>query len=154
MTRWVSATLVLLLMLSAGCDEAGGVNGSDSRPPGAMSYSGYDDLGRRVVTGWIVFDIPNIQDGPPIPLEFNGTWELRALVDPGRVGPQNGSGVLAGQITDSGVVVDLQPGQLDNNVALTGTLTAGGPAPMRYEGVWRWVTLTGVRASGTFSASQ
>jgi hypothetical protein len=154
MTRFGSAAFVLLLMLSVGCHEGGDVSGSESMPAGAMSYHGYDDSGRLVVVGWIHFDIADPSAGPPIPLEFSGTWTLRALAAPERIGPQNGSGVLAGRFTDSGVVVELQPGQVDNNVALNGTLSLGGPAPMRYEGVWRWMTFTGVRATGTFHASQ
>jgi len=148
------AAFLLLLLLSAGCDEARDLNGSSGVPVGAMSYRSYDDLGRLVVTGWIDFEIPDIQNGPPLPRDFDGTWSFRALADTDRIGPQSGSGVLVGWFTDNGVVVELQPAQVDNNVRLVGTLIAGGPAPMRYEGDWEWMTLTGVRARGTFRASE
>jgi hypothetical protein len=154
MTHFGSTAFALVLLLSSGCDGARDVDGSPSVPAGAMSYRGYDDLGRLIVTGWIDLDIPNSQDGSPVPPDFDGTWSFRALANTDRIGPQSGSGVLVGWFTDNGVVVELQPGQVDNNVRLVGTLTAGGPAPMRYEGDWRWMTLTGVRATGTFRASQ
>ena len=154
MTRFGSAALALFLILCTGCHEAQDMNGSESPPPGAMSYLGYDDSGRLVVTGWLFFDIVTIQ-APPIPLEFPGTWRLHALVDPAGIGPQNGSGVLAGTFLQAGgLAVELHPDRADDNVFLVGTLTVGGPAAMRYEGTWQWITLAGVRAEGKFLASQ
>ncbi len=46
------------------------------------------------------------------------------------------------------------PDQADDNVGLVGTLAAGGLTPMRFEGIWEWVTLAGVRNRGTFRASE
>ncbi len=153
MTRVGCAAVALALILCAGCDQTHEMDGSSSAPPGAMSYLGYDDSGRLVVTGWIHLDIVTIQT-PPTPVEFSGTWSLHAFADPARIGPQNGSGKLVGTFGDNGVVVELRPDRADDNVSLLGTLTALGPAPMRYEGTWSWTTLAGVRAGGTFRATQ
>ena len=153
MKRVGFAAFLLLLLLSAGCDEGRDLNGSSGIPVGAMSYLGYDDSGRLVVTGWIDLEIPAVY-GPPLPRDFDGTWSFRALADTNRIGPQNGNGAIKGWFTDNGVVVELQPAEVDNSVSLVGTLIAGGPAPMRYEGEWEWMTLTGVRARGTFRASE
>jgi len=158
MTRSCAVLAVCVLLLACACHEADHM-GSPA-PVGALSYSAYDEAGRLVVRGWIWLDIVLIdgaaQAGPgvPTPLEFSGEWELRALVDPARVGPQNGKGTLAGAFVEDGVAVDLQPGGADDNVRLFGKLSGGGIDPLRYEGTWRWETLIGPRAEGTFVASR
>jgi hypothetical protein len=154
MMRFGSAAIALLALFGAGCQGARQVTASGGPPVGAMSYEGYDASGHLVVVGWIDLDIPTLDAGSPIPSDFSGSWGLSALTDPDQIGPQHGTGTLAGRFTDSGVVVELQPGQADNGVVLSGTLTAGGPVPMRFEGIWEWTTLSGVRATGTFHASQ
>lgn len=155
MTRWSAVLVVVTLLLAGACHEADDV--TDPAPAGALAYSGHDEAGRLVVQGWIWLDVALIDvaagPGASTPLEFAGEWELRALVDADRIGPQNGRGTLAGALGEEGVWVDLQPGWADNSVRLLGVLQAGGPAPVTYEGTWRWDTITGVRAQGTFFAS-
>jgi hypothetical protein len=146
--------LALVAFVLAGCHGSGEVTAPPTRPPGAMTYSGHDASGRKVVTGWIRIDVPSA--AMPAGAAFEGTWSLRALVVPRRyeLGPQVGFGTLEAEIRADGTAVSLNPGCADDCVFLFGTLTFGGPAPMKYEGTWEWNTLTGSRNSGTFSASE
>ena len=77
-----------------------------------------------------------------------GSWELRRVPgsDPNiQVGPQVGSGTLAGRLDASGfVAVDLNPGWADNNVYLL----LGGYTPSRLTGTWDHSTLIGSVAGG------
>ncbi|MGH7416320.1 MAG: hypothetical protein ACREKB_00885 [Candidatus Rokuibacteriota bacterium] len=77
-----------------------------------------------------------------------GTWELRRFPgsDPHiEVGPQIGSGTLAGRLTASGIVaVDLNPGWADNNVFLA----LGGITRDRLTGTWDHSTIIGPVAGG------
>jgi len=154
MCRSCAVVVVLLLLLTCACHEADDMG--SPVPAGAMSYSGFDAAGRLVVVGWIRLDVVTIfaQPGVSTPQEFTGDWSLRALVDPSVVGPQSGTGKLAGTFVEDGVSVDLNPGSADDNVVLFGALTAGGPARARYEGTWSWVTLAGVKVEGTFQAME
>jgi hypothetical protein len=147
--------LVLLLsLLACACDETDDV--VSPAPPGAMSYSGFDAEGRLVVVGWIRLDITSRYAAPggSTPQPFTGDWSLRALVDPSLIGPQDGTGDLAGTFVADGVSVDLHPENADDDVVLLGVLTAGGPARARYEGTWNWVTIAGVKVEGTFRAAE
>jgi hypothetical protein len=154
MTRGIAVLAVVIALLACACDGAD-VAGSP-KPVGALSYSGYDEAGRVVVVGWISLDLVTIYDQPHVGTsgEFAGAWELHALVDPTRVGPQNGRGDLAGRIVEEGVAVDLNPDRVDDNVVLFGIFSAGGPAGAQYEGKWSWQRLGGVRAEGTFRATE
>jgi hypothetical protein len=148
-----SAAVAIVVILCACCHGASEPGAPETRPSGAMSYFGYDDAGRLVVDGWIELDLGPVVR-PPSPLSVSGTWKLRALADPARIGPQDGSGILSGSFVESSAVVDLHPGQVDDNIQLKGTLSAGGPGPMSYKGSWSWITIAGVRAQGTFRASE
>ena len=156
MTRTPAILVAAALLFAGACHEANHV--TEPPPAGALAYSGYDEAGRLVVRGWIWLDVALIdvavEPRGPTPLEFSGAWQLRALVDPERIGPQTGTGTLAGTFGEEGVWVDLRPGWADNSVRLLGVLQAGGPAPVTYEGTWRWETITGLRAQGTFFASR
>lgn len=145
--------LIPLLVMTAACHETNDVVGGGV-PPGAMAYHGFDGIGRPVVQGWIRLDLAIVQ-GVPQPLDFTGTWSLRALTTDRNLGPQVGSGDLTGRFTENGVVVDLNPNRADDNVILTGDLTiAGGPLiEMRFDGTWVWATIAGPRSSGTFRAA-
>jgi hypothetical protein len=77
-----------------------------------------------------------------------GSWELRRVPgsDPTiQVGPQLGSGTLAGRLDASGsIAVDLNPGWADNNVFLV----LGGTTRYRLTGTWDHSTFIGPVAGG------
>lgn len=144
--------VLLPALFGVSCQGGRDVVQPGSTPPGAMTYTGYDDAGQPLVTGWIRLDFVTIQTAPTPPPD--GAWRLRALVDPSTVGPQVGEGTLTLSFFEDRVGADLNPGVADNNVTLLGHLTAGGPQRMRYEGRWTWSTIAGVRNSGPFLAAQ
>ena len=156
MTRFGSAALALIVFLCAGCHDAQDMNGSQAPPPSAMSYLGYDDTGRLVVTGWIdlgivTVPVPPVPPVPPTSLNFSGTWELHPEPNPGIIGSQNGSGVLAWGFVGDSIGVELHPELVDNNVSLLGTMSAGASGRLRYEGTWRYQGIGG-GGGGTFRA--
>jgi hypothetical protein len=109
-------------------------------PSGAYSYVARSGL-TPVVTGTVTL----LVDGDSA---VTGTWELRRV--PGtdttiQVGPQLGSGTLAGRLNASGIVaLDLNPGWADNNVFLA----FGATARDLLTGTWDHSTLIGPVAGG------
>lgn len=76
-----------------------------------------------------------------------GTWAFQGVSSVDRVGPQVGSGTLAGELTGSKLSIDLNPGWRDNNVILIGS--AQGE---KIVGTWSWITFAGPTSNGTFEA--
>lgn len=147
--------LIPLLLLGVGCSgDDDVVTPPDPVPPGAMTYTGYDENGVAAVEGWILLDLAIDPVGPTVPVNVTGTWELRRVNLSGDIGPQIGAGTLEASLDDGQLFVNLNPGRTDDNVFADGALTViGGPASgMRWEGTWRWVTLLGTRRSGSFTA--
>ena len=109
-------------------------------PSGAYEYVARSGL-TPVVTGTVTLLVD--EDSA-----VTGIWELRRV--PGtdttiQVGPQLGSGTLAGRLTASGIVaVDLNPGWADNNVFLA----LGGATRDRLTGTWDHSTFIGPVAGG------
>lgn len=80
---------------------------------------------------------------------FTGTWDLRRHPDSDpatRVGPQLGTGSLAGWTFAGEIRADLNPGVADNNVGLAGTLDTTGTIT----GEWSHTTIIGPVAGGRF----
>jgi hypothetical protein len=81
-----------------------------------------------------------------------GSWKLAWA--PGAdttalVGPQVGTGLLAGRQAGTSLWLDLNPGWADYNVFLQADSRHPG-----YAGQWYVGTITGTRSSGTFTALQ
>jgi hypothetical protein len=123
-------------------------------PSGAMSYTGSDENGRAVVTGWVKLDFAVPVFAPSIPVNLTGTWALRGVGSPGAIGPQIGGGNLEGLLQDGTLFVNFNPSRADDNVVAEGTFELiGGPAGgMRWEGTWIWSTLAGQQRTGNFRA--
>ena len=80
----------------------------------------------------------------------SGTWSTRWALGADtttEVGPQVGHGTLAGTLRQGALVIDLTPGNADNNAVLQGTWSGNTVA-----GAWTWITISGPRTTGTFTA--
>ncbi len=130
---------VALFLLFASCQKDEIVSGF---PSGTYYYVALDTNQAVVVTGTMTI---NAQDS----LHVTGSWWLQCK--PGRtdVGPQSGIGKLGGQFLNSRLLLNLNPGYVDNNVLLSGTYTTG-----RYAGSWRWIGFPGELNHGTFTATR
>jgi len=108
--------------------------------PGGV-YSYLADLGDSpVVEGTMTFQVAADST-------VTGTWELHRVPVSDTtlvVGPQTGSGTIAGRRTATGVWLDLNPGWADNNVflALIPETTGG------LSGTWDYSTLIGPVSGG------
>lgn len=103
------------------------------------AYTGYSN-GTVIVRGHLTLLLPNSG-------RVRGRWQLRALADTTRIGPQHGQGVLVGERRNGSLTVNLNPTNVDNNVILVGEFDR-----LRYAGRWSWVGFAGVLTSGTFEA--
>ena len=139
MRRAIRLTVLLLVAATYACDDPtlSPVSGDPSGVYGYLAHSGVIP----VVTGTMTLQVA--EDSA-----VTGSWELRRVPgsDPNiQVGPQLGSGTLAGRLDAAGfVAVDLNPGWADNNVFLV----LDGYTPDRLTGTWDHSTLIGPVAGG------
>jgi hypothetical protein len=108
--------------------------------PSNYNYMAYNSKGDLALNGTMkltVIDSTSIA----------GTWSIVAVLPSEKVGPQVGTGKLTGTIQNSLVWINLNPGWVDNNVFLQGTLSSD-----RITGRWMWSTFIGPTADGTFEA--
>lgn len=133
----VMVLLVIAAIFACSDPALSPVSGDPSGVYGYVAQSGVIP----VVTGTMTLQVA--EDSA-----VTGSWELRRV--PGSdptipVGPQLGSGTLAGRLDASGfVAVDLNPGWADNNVYLL----LDGYTPSRLTGTWGHATLIGPVAGG------
>jgi hypothetical protein len=130
--------LLLLVALWLGC------NGTTTEwvPSGTFSYTSYDSSGVAVVTGWFTMDLSDSS-------AVSGQWHFCPIGNPEGIGPQTGTGELAGGFYNGELSVDLHPGWMDSNIILQGTLEGD-----RYAGEWMWISFIGVTNQGTFEAQR
>jgi len=108
----------------------------------AYRYSAFDSLGKEVVRGMLFIAIDDLH-------RVSGRWRLCQTDPEARmIGPQVGSGTLEGMIRGKQIWVNLNPGNADNNVMLSGTYYGAV-----IEGMWQFVGFPGVLNSGTFRAA-
>jgi hypothetical protein len=105
---------------------------SSSVPAGAFQYTGYDETGRVIETGWLTIVV---RDSNTV----SGRWQLVA----------EGNGELRGSISNGRIAVDLHPEMADNNFLLNGSVER-----KTFRGNWEKIGVVGVMASGTFIAYQ
>jgi hypothetical protein len=136
-------TIVVLTLTMTACKDNGEPIASAPLlpgPPTSYSYNGYNAKGLMVVVGSMTLAIT---DGSAV----SGTWRLESTAQGEKLGPQTGSGTLAGSIQGSTVTINLNPGWADNNVFLSGSLDGD-----RFTGTWMWSTFVGPTSEGRFEA--
>jgi hypothetical protein len=109
---------------------------------GAYTYRAFHEEGRLLLTGTFTFDRPDDST-------IGGSWSIAWA--PGAdttavVGPQVGTGQLAGALEDDHVRIGLNPGWADNNV----DLAAEQRTADRVAGRWSHSTIIGPVAQGRF----
>jgi len=136
---WRSAALAASLCLSA-CvmptESAGGL-------AAPYQYTARGAAGGVLVTGELTLAVTDDSI-------VSGSWSTRWA--PGadttsEVGPQVGHGTLAGTLHQGALLLDLTPGNADNNAVLQGTWSGN-----TITGAWTWITITGPRITGSFGA--
>ena len=138
--------MLVLLPLLAACDNP-------TRPPAvfqvrsdAYSYEAGWHAYAPLVAGTLSFTVAADSS-------ISGNWSIKWL--PGadstaQIGSQVGQGRLTGFVTDSMLVISLNPDSWDNNVYLH----AQSATPDRIEGHWDWSGFTGPISRGTFTAGR
>ena len=138
---WVFAVLLCLSLI--GCTDKGDQPADNLHPAGTSlvyGYKAFNTKGDLAVSGTLV--LTSSDSG-----SVSGTWAFVAILPSEKVGPQIGTGTVAGTRQHSSIWVNLNPGWADNNVILQGTV-----ATDRIIGRWSWSSFIGTAAEGTFEA--
>ena len=134
----ISILLLGLLLAGVFCDKLPG--DPPSGPEGIYRYAAQDSTGGLIVKGW--FTLVRSDS-----IYFDGEWHFKKVAESYDVGPQIGDGTLVGKFDGEQLNINLNPGMMDNNVLLSGTVADGS-----YAGTWTWVTIIGPTTGGTFTA--
>ena len=124
------------------CSMARTAEQSKPFPVGDYQYTGFDSSGAKIVEGRL--SITSVKS-----TGFEGEWQLSKIGNPERIGPQVGTGTLAGSIIEGKLYINLNPNMSDNNVNLTGAIEGA-----RFQGTWKFVGYAGVLTQGTFEATR
>ena len=138
--RLCALTLFLFLV---GCTDKGDAPVGSLHPDGVAatySYRAYNSKGELAVSGTMTFEEVDT-------ISVSGIWAFAAVLTSEAVGPQVGTGKLAGSLQKSSISINLNPGWADNNVFLQGTVFSDS-----ITGRWMWSTFVGPTAEGKFRA--
>jgi hypothetical protein len=126
------------------CTDTGDPVVSDLQPgfPVNYSYRAFAANGSLVVAGTMSLTATDTTS-------VTGTWAFEGISLIDKIGPQVGSGRLVGNVKETTISINLNPGWADNNVQLLGTIGSH-----RITGTWTWVTFVGPTTKGTFEAVQ
>jgi hypothetical protein len=142
--RFVSLPILIVLSLSLiACTDEGAPPALGPGPGGSplsYSYRAYNSAGNLLVVGTLTM---TMEDSTSIV----GSWALDQVQVSDKVGPQVGTGKLAGMMAGKSVSINLNPSWVDKNVFLQGTMDDS-----RMSGKWMWSTFVGSTAEGTFEA--
>jgi hypothetical protein len=135
-TTFFSLALFILL---CSCGE----NSPTSSTTKTYKYTGYDSSWNKIITGYLW--IKSVDS-----TSVKGSWDFKLVSNQENIGPQIGKGVFEG-VTDmrGPLSLNLNPGWIDNNVFLIGSLLHSS-----YSGDWNYVGFPGVINSGSFEAKQ
>ena len=156
MFRSIPIAAVLILFAGCGSPErtapvTSGSGGPTPTPTGVQLYTctAYDAGGTLVVSGELAVNL-SVPDSEKT-ISISGTWTTRKVGPGGPVGPQVGTGKLAGSVSGAGEIrIDLNPGWADNNVVLSAHEKIVDLDEL--QGSWSAETFVGTIASGTFRA--
>ena len=138
-----SLLFIVLGLCLVACSAAKSVETAEQGKPvplGEYKYTGFDKSGKRIVEGRL--SITAVKGK-----QIEGDWELKEIDNPGRIGPQVGSGALVGSVDEQKVYINLNPNISDANVFLNGTNESGS-----YKGTWSFSGIAGPISQGTFEA--
>lgn len=131
-------TVFFIMLLAFACRESSSITGPVKS--GSYNYQSFDTLGNLLASGsMIIAQIDSVH--------LKGSWQLIKVQNRQDIGPQQGYGSLYGTLSDSMVVIDLNPDFRDNNVILTGTVNG-----KRIDGKWAWISFIGETNWGRFAA--
>jgi hypothetical protein len=143
-SRRFPCLLVLTLFLPfVACTDRGDSPVGSLQPGGVPDkhiYKAYNSKGDLAVSGTMT--LVGIDS-----TSVSGTWSFVEVLPSEQVGPQVGTGRLTGTIQKSSIFINLNPGWVDNNVFLQGTLSSDS-----MNGQWMWSTFIGPTAEGRFEA--
>ena len=135
-----------IILVLAGCGSEGDEPaGLSQLHAGELRYTATAADGQLLLRGKLALSFPDDST-------VTGEWSIRWA--PGadssfQVGPQIGNGSLAGRRIGDSLVIDLNPGFMDNNVILFASSN-----PTNMAGRWSWSTIAGPRTGGLFWTSQ
>ena len=144
---------LLLLTLSCcvlACSPPESIEQKKPFPVGDYQYTGYDKSGSKIVEGQLsITSVESRRIQAEESIQIKGTWQLRKVGNPEKIGPQEGSGELIGSIIKGEVYLDLNPNISDSNVILKGTIEG-----RRFHGTWSFKGYAGAINEGTFEATR
>jgi hypothetical protein len=135
----------MLVALLTACTTGPSAGFTGDSGSGRYAYTAFSLTGAAILTGHLEL---TVHDDSVV----TGSWSMDWLAGADttlEVGPQIGSGTLAGRRSGELLLLDLNPAYADNNVGLRASPKAGG-----YEGEWGWDAFNGPRTSGAFVARQ
>ncbi len=110
-------------------------------------YKGFDTNGVLRVSGVLTLRSDDT-------VKLMGDWRLQVLhTDKLKdYGPQDGKGKISGQLKEEGIFLNLNPGQIHNNIYLEGKVTSTNNAAIK--GKWGYYAFVGKVKEGTFEMVQ
>jgi hypothetical protein len=149
MSRRLSGLTVLLAFALTACGDYDRSEPIDLEGERTYTYTAFAEDGTRLLVGTIVLH-PRYSRGD-FEQEIEGHWTIGWA--PGAdttslVGPQVGSGPLAGIATEDGIILYLPMISVDNTVQLTGLVRDN-----EFRGEWSFTSIAGPVARGEFTAN-
>ena len=129
---------LLILILFIGCNQFEQILSPEKGE--FYDYTAFNSSGTVVAQGWLFLKLQDDQ--------VKGEWNVKKIGTAENIGPQIGSGTLAGEHKGDSIWVDLQPQMRDNNLLLQGCLRNN-----TYSGKWIYVSFIGPTNTGTFTAN-
>jgi len=142
MFKLLSIGMPLLLGLGILECNSASKQSAPASPLGVYQYSGYDKAGKKIVEGQL--EITSLESD-----HLKGTWELKPVGNPDKIGPQTGKGSFVGELEKDALRINMNPNMNDNNVYLAGKIDRG-----RLRGDWSFSGFAGVISQGTFEAKR
>lgn len=110
-------------------------------------YKGFDTNGVLRVSGVITLRLDDT-------VKLKGDWRLQVLQGDKlkEAGPQDGVGKVSGQLKEDGIFLNLNPGQIHNNIYLEGKVTSTNNSAIK--GKWGYYAFVGKVNEGLFEMVQ
>lgn len=135
----ITTFFAFALYLFCSCGEDSPTNSSST----TYKYTSYTENGNIIITGYLWIESVDSTT-------IMGRWDFKLVGSEENLGPQIGKGNFEGQKDSRGSMqINLNPGFIDNNVILDGSLLN-----LDYNGTWSYIGFPGVINSGSFEAKQ